>query len=109
MTYCTIISTASSPDEADKLAAILLENKAAACVQMLPISSAYRWKGKIERSAEILMLIKTTDASYPRVQELIKAHHSYEVPEIIKLQIIDGLPEYLDWIISGTVGDGVAG
>lgn len=102
MTYCTIFSTASSGEEADKIAYILLESKAAACVQMLPISSSYHWKGKIERSSEILMLIKTTDSLYPRVQELIKANHSYEVPEIVKLAITDGLPAYLDWVTEET-------
>ena len=102
MTYCIILSTTNSIEEANALTDILLENKAAACVQTLPISSAYHWKGKIERSPEILMLIKTTDNQYPRVQELIRANHSYEVPEIIKFSITDGLPEYLNWILQCT-------
>ena len=102
MTYCTILSTVNSIEEADALVTVLLENKAVACVQTLSISSAYRWKGKIERSSEILMLIKTTDDLYPRVQELIKANHPYDIPEIIKLSITDGLPEYLNWISQET-------
>jgi len=99
---CVILSTVESQDEADKIAAVLLENHAAACVQMLPIVSHYRWKGKIERSSEILLSVKTTDALYARVEDLIRKNHSYEVPQIVKLPITAGLTEYLDWISKST-------
>ena len=101
MTYCIVLSTASSHEEANKIANILLENRAASCVQMTPIVSHYYWKGKVER-AEIQLLIKTTDALYPRVEKLIKETHSYQVPQIVKLPITGGLPAYLDWISEET-------
>jgi len=102
MDYCIVLSTAGSQEEADKIAGILLEKRAAACVQITPIVSLYHWKGKIERSGEIRLLIKTTDALYPRVESLIRENHSYEVPQIVKLPITAGLPEYLDWISEET-------
>ena len=98
MNYCVVLSTTGSQEEAEKIACVLLENHAAACVQTTPIVSLYRWKGKVERSGEIRLLIKTTDAQYHRVESLIRENHSYEVPQIIKLPISAGLPEYLDWI-----------
>jgi periplasmic divalent cation tolerance protein len=102
MTYCIILSTVESQEEADKITAVLLENRVAACVQMKPILSVYRWKGKIERANEIQLLIKTSDALYHRVEDLIKKHHSYDVPQIVKLPISDGLTEYLEWISEET-------
>ena len=102
MVYCVVLSTAGSQEEADKIAAALLENRAASCVQMRPIESLYRWEGKIERANEINLIIKTQDALYPRVESLIRENHSYKVPQIVKLPISAGLPEYLDWISEET-------
>jgi len=76
----------------------LLEKRLAACVQTMPIQSAYRWKGKVKNEPEILMLIKTKVSLYPEVEAFIRANHSYEVPEIILLPIADGLDGYLRWI-----------
>jgi periplasmic divalent cation tolerance protein len=102
MAFCIVLSTTSSQEEADKIAGVLLEKRAAACVQMTPIVSLYHWKGKVERDNEVRLLIKTTDALYPRVESLIRENHSYEVPQIVKLQISAGLPEYLGWIAEET-------
>ena len=102
MDYCVVLSTTASQEEADKIAKALLENRAAACVQFTPIVSLYRWKGTIERTDEVRLLIKTTDALYPRVEKLIRENHSYEVPQIVKLPISAGLPEYLGWISQET-------
>jgi periplasmic divalent cation tolerance protein len=102
MLYCIIISTTSTQEEADKIAAVLLENRVASCVQMSQIISQYHWKGRIESSKEIKLLIKTKDSLYPRVESLIKENHSYEVPQIVKIPINTGLPEYLDWISGET-------
>ena len=102
MVYCVVLSTAGSQEEADRIAGVLLENRAASCVQMTPIVSLYHWQGKIERANEIRLVIKTTDALYPRVESLIRENHSYEVPQIVKLHISAGLPEYLDWISEET-------
>ena len=102
MAYCIIFSTAGSQTEADKIAQALLENCVASCVQMTPIQSAYHWEGKIERADEIHLIIKTQDELYPKVEELIKSNHSYEVPQVVKIPITDGLPTYLDWINNET-------
>jgi periplasmic divalent cation tolerance protein len=102
MVYCVVLATAGSQEEADKIANMLLEKRAASCVQMSPITSVYHWEGKIERSSEIRLVIKTTEALYPRVESLIRENHSYEVPQIVKIPINAGLKEYLDWISKET-------
>lgn len=102
MTYCIVFSTASSHAEADKITEILLDTHTASCVQITPIQSAYHWKGKIEHSKEIQLTIKTKDELYPEVEKIIKSIHSYEVPQIVKISISDGLPAYLDWIKNET-------
>jgi periplasmic divalent cation tolerance protein len=97
-----ILSTTATREEADKIAAVLLENRAAACVQISPVTSVYRWKGKVERDNELRLVIKTTDELYGKVEKLIKENHSYEVPQIVKTPVTGGLPEYLDWITGET-------
>ena len=96
--YGLAMTTCPDPEIGRKLADGLLENRLAACVQALPIHSAYRWKGAIQREPEILMLIKTTAALYPEVEAFIRAGHSYEVPEIVWLPIAAGFEKYLRWI-----------
>lgn len=103
MSYCIILTTTSSQEEADKIAGVLIENRAAACVQISPVVSVYRWQGKIERENELRLVIKTTEELYPHAEKLIKENHSYEVPQIVKVPITAGLPEYLDWIYEETV------
>ena len=103
MTYCVVFSTVHSQEEAEKIAEILLKNRVASCVQFIPITSLYHWQGNIERAKEILLLIKTTDSLYHYVEELIRENHSYEVPQVVKLPISAGLPEYLNWITAETV------
>ena len=88
---------------AEKLAHALIESRAAACVNVLaPCRSIYRWQGKIETAAEIPLLIKTTRAAYPRVEEIVRAQHPYDVPELIATPITHGLPDYLDWLATET-------
>lgn len=103
MKYCVVLSTAANQTEADKIAEVLLKNHIAACVQFVPISSCYWWNGNIEHANEIQMFIKTTDELYNRVQEEIRKNHSYDVPEIVKIPIDSGLPEYLGWISKETI------
>jgi periplasmic divalent cation tolerance protein len=102
LNYCIILSTTNSEAEAEKIANILLENRAASCVQLTPIVSLYHWENKIERANEISLLIKTTEDLYPRAESLIKENHSYKVPQIVKIPISTGLPEYLNWILEET-------
>ncbi len=94
-----VLSTASSKEEAHKIAHHLVEQQLAACVNMVPqIESVYRWQGKMESSHEWLLLIKTTAEQFPAVRDAIRELHSYDLPECICVAIEDGSPAYLQWI-----------
>lgn len=93
------------PDKAvaDQIAVALVEARAAACVNILaPCESVYRWQGLVETAAEIPLLIKTTEAAYPRVEQILRECHPYAVPEIIAVPIKYGLPAYLAWVATET-------
>ncbi|MGD0354406.1 MAG: divalent-cation tolerance protein CutA [Dehalococcoidia bacterium] len=97
--FVVILVTASNLEEARKIAAVLLDKRKAACVNILPrVHSSFWWQGKIDKAEESLLVIKTTASATQAVIELVKANHSYTVPEIIALPIIGGNPDYLDWI-----------
>lgn len=88
---------------AEKLALQLIEAHAAACVnQLAPCISTYRWRGKIEITAEVPLLIKTTRAAYAQLEKLILEAHPYELPEIIAVPVNVGLPAYLSWVSEET-------
>lgn len=101
-THCqTLLVITSLPDEASAqaLAATLVTERLAACVNVLtPCRSVYRWQGKIESATEVPLLIKTTAAGYAALEKAIRARHPYELPEIIAVPIAHGLPEYLAWL-----------
>lgn len=87
-------------EHAQRIARILIENHAAACVNILPeCVSVYRWEGKVEEANEVPLLIKTTHSSYKRVEEIILGQHPYELPEIIAVSVVAGLPAYLQWVV----------
>ena len=100
--YGLVTTTFADPELGRRLAEGLLENRLAACVQTLPIHSAYRWKGAIQREAETLMLIKTKAALYPEVEAYLRSVHPYETPEIVWLPIAAGFAGYLAWIDAET-------
>jgi periplasmic divalent cation tolerance protein len=84
----------------------LVENKLAACVNLLPgVQSIYRWQGTVEEASEVTILIKTTQARYVELEAAIQAVHPYQVPEIIALPMTGGFPSYLDWIVQETKKD----
>ena len=88
---------------AEKLARTLIESRAAACVNVLAACrSIYRWQGAVETADEIPLLIKTTAANYPRVEEIVRAQHPYDMPELIAAPITHGLPSYLGWLATET-------
>lgn len=88
---------------AHALAARLVEARVAACVNILaPCRSVYRWQGVVEDASEVPLLIKTTAARYAALEAEIRAHHPYEVPEVIAVPIVQGLPEYLSWVAAET-------
>ncbi len=103
-----ILVLTNMPDEqsARALARRLVELKLAACVNILPgVQSLYRWQGEIEEAVEITMLIKTTHGRYAEIELAIKENHPYQVPEIIAMPVIEGLPAYLGWIAQETKKD----
>jgi periplasmic divalent cation tolerance protein len=94
-----VLCTAGSEDEARNIARHLVENRLAACVNIVPqIESVYRWQEKIESSREWLLVIKTTAEKFPEVRDAIRDLHSYELPECVAVNIEDGSPLYLQWL-----------
>ena len=94
-----VITNLPDRESAQSLAYSLIENNVAACVNILAeCSSVYRWQGKVESASEVPLLIKTTRSAYPRLEELIHSQHSYELPEIIAVSVVAGLPAYLQWV-----------
>jgi periplasmic divalent cation tolerance protein len=97
--YIQIITTVEKRSDAEKMAEHLLERRLAACVQIMgPISSHYRWKGKIEKAEEWLCFIKSKKSIYHKIEKAIIKLHPYEIPEIIALPIITGSKKYLKWL-----------
>jgi periplasmic divalent cation tolerance protein len=94
-----VLSTCASPEEAGKIARVLVEKRLAACVNILPaVRSIYRWKDAIEDDPETLLLIKSSRALFDELRAEIERLHSYEVPEAIAIPIVDGLERYLEWM-----------
>jgi periplasmic divalent cation tolerance protein len=96
--FCIVITTFSDDKNGTDIITALIDKRLAACVQVMPIQSWYRWRGTICCASEKLLLIKTKPSLYPQVQDCIIAHHAYALPEIIQVPITDGLPGYLGWI-----------
>ena len=97
--YIQIITTTEKKEDAERIAETLVEQRLAACVQIIgPISSVYRWKGRIERTGEYLCLIKSRNDLYERIEKAIKEIHPYEVPEIIVVPITKTSSDYLAWL-----------
>jgi periplasmic divalent cation tolerance protein len=94
-----VLSTAPDPEEAERLARILVEERLAACVSRLSgVDSVYRWRGELEEQAEVLLIIKTHARRAPDLTRRLAELHSYEVPEILVLPVAAGLGAYLEWI-----------
>jgi len=101
---CIVIqTTCSSKDEAKKIAKVLVESKLAACIQILPMQSMYIWEGKLCCENEILLNIKTKKANFLKIKSKILELHSYDVPEIIELDISNISEDYLNFIKDNTI------
>ena len=98
-----VLITTDNREEARRIAELLVSNKKAACVNIVAdVDSLFRWKGKVESARESLLLVKTRAALLPEIISLVKEIHSYEIPEIIALQIVGGSEDYLRWLDSAT-------
>ncbi len=96
-----LLALSTLPDEtlATALAKTLVEERLAACVNILPgIRSVYAWQGELCDDNEVLMMIKTTNVRLPALRERLSALHPHDVPELIALPVVDGLPPYLQWV-----------
>lgn len=98
MFYIVLVTTHEKSD-AESIACKLVEEKLAACVNILPsIKSIYRWNGRIEKSGEDLLIFKTNQDNLDELIKRVKELHSYDVPEILAFQIEKGSEEYLEWL-----------
>ena len=95
-----VLVTCGSEEEASRIARALVESRLAACVNIVdaPVRSVYRWKGRVERAEEHLLLVKTRRGRLKALEAEVKRLHSYETPEIIALPIAEGLRTYLAWL-----------
>ena len=94
-----VFSTASSSEEAEKIARALVNDRLAACVNVIPsVRSFYHWQGKIEDSPEFLLLIKSSRERFDVLRVALEKLHSYEVPEVIPMPVVDGARNYLNWM-----------
>ena len=99
-----VLTNLPDQESAEKLAQILVQEKMAACVNLLaPCTSFYEWQGQLEKSQEIPLLIKSTHKKYSLLENCILRHHPYELPEIISVPIDKGLPSYLNWVCENLV------
>lgn len=92
-------TTCADPTEAERLAAEMVRERLAACASIgRPVVSIYPWQGVIERDEEIPLTLKTTRAAFPALRERLTERHSYDVPELLAVDVVDGNSKYLQWV-----------
>ena len=99
---CIVMTTLADEQQARALASAVIEARLAACAQTVPVSSCYRWDGKIVNDSELLILFKTTADQYAALEAKIVSLHSYDTPEIVRVPIDGGFSKYLAWVESET-------
>lgn len=100
-----VLTTCSGRDVADRIASALVDQRLAACVNVLPgVSSTYRWMGKIEQDDEVLLMIKTANTELAGIEKTIKNISGYELPELVAVEISGGASDYLAWV-AASVGE----
>jgi periplasmic divalent cation tolerance protein len=99
MSYNIVIMTAPNREEAVKIVRTLLEERLIACANIMdPVSSFFWWKGKIEEEKEVLVIMKSHETLFKKLSKRVTELHSYDIPEIVALPIVDGSASYLDWM-----------
>ena len=96
--YIMITTTFDNKDEANKISELLLKERLVSCCQISNITSSYHWKGKIEHTEEYLLQMKSKKELYNQIEKIILENHSYETPQLVAYDIIDGYKGYLNWI-----------
>ena len=97
--YIIIIVTTAGREEAETIVQRLLEARLIACANIIgPVSSHFHWSGKIEKAEEYLILMKSRKELFEKLSETVRALHSYEVPEILALPVVEGSKAYMDWL-----------
>lgn len=99
--FIEIHTTTANMEEAKRIAHILVEKRLAACVNMHPVVSVYKWEGKTEEDNEIALSIKSTSRNFEKIRNTIKSLHGYELPAIVSKKI-EGDPDYMHWIADST-------
>jgi len=94
-----VLTTTDSEEIAERITRTLLEKRLAACIQRTKVTSSYWWKGKIEESKEVLLIIKTSSEKYPELEREIKKIHNYTVPEIVALELKEIQEDYENWLL----------
>ena len=103
MECIVVLITAPNEEEGLRIARSLVETRLAACVNLVGgVRSIYSWQGKIEDDREVLMIAKTQRRLFPQLSEKVKELHTYSVPEIVALPIVEGSRSYLDWLAEAT-------
>ncbi len=97
---CIVMTTVADAEQAKALARAVIESRLAACAQTLPISSCYRWDGKIVEGGEQMILFKTSTDQYSALEAFLLDRHPYEVPEIVRLPVDGVSGKYRDWLVS---------
>ena len=96
--YIMITTTFDNKEEANKIIGLLLEKRLVSCCQLSNVTSSYHWKGKIEHTEELLLQMKSRKELFKEIEQLILDNHSYETPQLLAYDIVDGYNGYLNWI-----------
>lgn len=99
---CILMTTIDSEAAAGRLAKAMLDARLAACVQIFPIQSHYIWQGEMREDAEFMLHMKIRASDYAAAQALVLQLHRYDTPEILRIDVADGAPAYLDWVAANT-------
>jgi periplasmic divalent cation tolerance protein len=100
--YAIVMTACGDPANARMIAKSLVEKRLAACVQIIPMESFYRWEGEVKNDPELMLFCKIMTSDYAAVEAMIRAGHTYQTPEIILVSIEAGEPNYLAWIAQET-------
>jgi periplasmic divalent cation tolerance protein len=96
-----VLCTCATEEEAEKLARLVVGSNLAACVNVIPqVRSFYHWQGAIESAQEFLLIVKSSRERFPELRTTLESAHSYEIPEVLSLPIVDGSANYLNWMDS---------